>query len=73
MNSACILADQQNRRASADYDVQIAWDSGEVRRLVEDAEAFVHQIRTYLMSRGFVEEEPGEPEFPMQEPNEPGK
>ena len=70
---AAIFSDQQNRRASADYDVQITWESGEVQRLIEDAEAFVHRIRTYLMSRGFVEDEPGEPESSMQEPNEPGK
>ena len=70
---AAILAEQQNRRASADYDVQIAWDSGEVQRLVEDAEAFVQRIRTYLMSRGIVEEEPEKPESSMQDPNEPGK
>jgi uncharacterized protein (UPF0332 family) len=54
---ASILARVQDQRIAADYSIGIGWDAEAALRLVEDAQAFLRRVRSYLRSVGIAVEE----------------
>jgi hypothetical protein len=54
---ASVLARVQDQRISADYNIGMEWDTEAALRLVEDAQAFLRRVRSYLRSVGIAVEE----------------
>ena len=54
---ASVLARIQDQRISADYSIGMEWDTEAALRLVEDAQAFLRRVRSYLRSVGIAVEE----------------
>jgi hypothetical protein len=48
---AAVIANEQDQRQMADYDVEATWEIETVRKLIEDAQAFVRRIQDYIEGR----------------------
>ena len=54
---ASVLARVQDQRIAADYSIGMGWDAEAALHLVEDAQAFLRRVRSYLRSVGIAVEE----------------
>ena len=54
---ASVLARVQDQRIAANYSIGIGWDAGAALRLIEDAQAFLRRVRSYLRSVEIAVEE----------------
>ena len=54
---ASVLARVQDQRIAADYSIGMGWDAVAALRLVEDAQAFLRRVHSYLRSVGIAGEE----------------